>query len=44
MLAPLHDVVKTVQSSSPRSPNFDRVTQSFDKLNNTDVFLQLHGV
>ena len=25
-------------------PNLDKVTVSFDKLDNTDVFLQIHGV
>ena len=32
-------MVKTIQSSFPPSPNFDRVTESFDKLNNTDILL-----
>ena len=25
-------------------PNLDKVTESFDKLNNTYLFLQIHGV
>ena len=37
-------MVKTIQSSFPPSPNFERVTVSFDKLNNTDLFLQIDGV
>ena len=34
-------MVKTIQSSFTPSPIFDRVTESFDKLNNTDLFLQI---
>ena len=30
-------MVKTIQSSFPPSPNFERVIDSFDKLNNTVV-------
>ena len=29
-------MVKTIQSSLPPSPNFDRITVSFDELNNFD--------
>ena len=37
-------MVKTYESRFPPSPNLDKVTVSFDKLNNTDLFLQIHGV
>ena len=37
-------MVKTHGSSFPPSPNLDIITVSFDKLNNTDVFLQLDGL
>ena len=36
-------MVKTYESKFPPSPNLDKVTVSFDKLNNTDLFLQIHG-
>ena len=39
----LPNMVK-IKSSFPPSPNFDRVTESFDKLNNTDFFLQIHAI
>ena len=37
-------MVKTWESWIPPSPELDKVTVNFDKLNNTDLFLQLHGV
>ena len=37
-------MVKTIQSSFPSYPNFDRITVSFDKLNNTDLFHHIHWV
>ena len=37
-------VVKTCESWIPPSPNLDKVTESFDKYNNTDLFLPIHGV
>ena len=37
-------MVKTYESRFPPSPNFDKITVCFDKLNNTDLFLQIHGV
>ena len=37
-------MVKTNESRLPPSPNLDKVTVSYDKLNNTDLFLQMHGV
>ena len=36
-------MVKTIQTSFPPSPNFDRITVSFDKLNDTDIFIQCNG-
>ena len=39
-LGAAHSMEKIIQSSFPPSPNFDRITLSFDKLNNTDLFLQ----
>ena len=33
-------MAKTIQSSFSPSPKFDKVTESFDKLNNTDLFLK----
>ena len=35
---------KIYESGFPPSPNFDKVTVCFDKLNNTDLFLQILGV
>ena len=32
-------MVKTFESCIPPSPNLDKVTVSFDKWNNTDLFL-----
>ena len=32
-------MVKTYESEFPPSPNIDKVTVSFDKLNKTDLFL-----
>ena len=37
-------MVKTYESRFPPSPNLDKVTVSFDKLNNSDLFLQIHGL
>ena len=37
-------MVKTCESSIPLSPNLDKVNVSFDKLNNTDLFHQIHWV
>ena len=37
-------MVKTYESRFPPSPNLDKAKVNFDKLKNTDVFLQLHGV
>ena len=37
-------IVKTYESGFPPSHNLDKVTVSFDKLNNNDLFLQIHGV
>ena len=38
-------MVKTCcESCSPPSPNLDKVTVSFDMLNNTDLFPSRHGV
>ena len=37
-------MVKTFESRIPPSPNLDKATVSFDKLNNTDLFLLIHGV
>ena len=37
-------MVETCESWIPPSPNLDKVTVSFDKLNNTDIFHQIHGV
>ena len=37
-------MVKTCESRLLPSPNLDKVTVSFDKLNNADLFLQIHGV
>ena len=37
-------MVKTYKTRCPPSPNLDRVTVSFNKLNNIDLFLQIHGV
>ena len=37
-------MVKTYESRIPPSPNLDKVTVSFDKLNNTDSFLHIHRV
>ena len=36
-------MVKTNESSFPPFPNLDNTTLHFDKLNNTELFLQLHG-
>ena len=36
-------MVKTYESSFPPSPNSDKISVSFDTLNNTDLFLQSHG-
>ena len=44
MLVKLNIMLETIQSSFPPFPNFDILTESFDKLNSTDIFLQLHGV
>ena len=38
------NMVKTVQSSFPASPNFDIVNESFVKLDNSDLFLQIYGL
>ena len=38
------NMVKTCESWIPPSPNLDKVTVSFDKLNNTDLFPSRHGV
>ena len=35
-------MVKACESRFPPSPNLEKVTVSFDKLNNTDLFLQIH--
>ena len=37
-------MVKTFESTFPPSPDADKVTVSFDKSNNTDLFLQINGV
>ena len=37
-------MVTTYESRFPPSPNLDKVTRSFDKLNNTNLFHQIHGV
>ena len=37
-------MVKIYESRFPPSPNIGKVTVSFDKLNNTDLFLQIHRV
>ena len=37
-------MVKTCESRFPPSPNLDKVTVRFDKVNNADLFLQIHGV
>ena len=37
-------MVKTCESWIPSSPNLDKVTVTFDKLNNTDIFSSIHGV
>ena len=37
-------MVKTYESRFPPSPNLDKVTLTFDKLNNTDLFLQIQEV
>ena len=36
--------VWTYESRIPPSPNLEKVTVSFDKLNNTDLFHQIFGV
>ena len=36
-------MVKTYESSFPPSPNLDKISVSFDTLNNTYLFLQSHG-
>ena len=36
-------MVKTYESWIPRSPNLDKVTVTFDKLNITDLFHQMQG-
>ena len=41
---PLNTMAKTYEFRFPPSPNLDKITLSFDKLNNTDLFLQIHGV
>ena len=38
------DMVNTCESWIPLSPDLDKVTVSFDKLNNTDLFLQVQYV
>ena len=37
-------MVKTYESRFPPSPNLGKVTVSFDKLNNSYLFLQIHEV
>ena len=37
-------MVRTKESRFPPSPNVDKATVSFNKLNNTDLFLPIHGV
>ena len=37
-------MVTTCESRFPPSPNLDKVTGSFDKLSNTNLFHQIHGV
>ena len=37
-------MVKTYESRIPPSPNLEKVTVRFDKLNHTHLFLQIHGV
>ena len=37
-------MLKTYDSRFTPSPNLDKVTVSFDELNNTDLFLQIHRV
>ena len=37
-------MVNTYESRFPPSHNLNKVTVSFDKLNNTDLYLHLHGV
>ena len=37
-------MVKTYESRIPPSPNLDKVTVSFEKLINTDLFVQRQGV
>ena len=37
-------MVKTYESTFPPSPNLDKSIVSFDKLNNTDLSLQIYGV
>ena len=37
-----YGMVKTCESRIPSSPNLDKVKVSFDKLNNTDLFHQIH--
>ena len=39
-----NNMVKTYESRIPPSTNLDKVTLSFDKLNNPDLFHQIHGV
>ena len=41
---PITSMVKTCESWIPPSPNLDKVKVSFDELNNTDLFSQLHAV
>ena len=36
-------MVMTFDNSFPPSPNLDKVTLSFDKLNNTDMFVFVKG-
>ena len=37
-------MVKTYEPRIPTSPNLDKVAVSFDKMNDTDLFLQMHKV
>ena len=37
-------MVKTFQSSFPPFPNLEKIKVHFDKLNNTDLFHQSHGL
>ena len=36
-------MVKTYESWIPPSPTLDKVTVSFDKLNNTDLFISMQA-